>query len=300
MLHILASRSIYGCWTCRLRKKKCDENRPSCFKCTSLQLDCDGYGPRPYWMDRGDLQREQARKMKRIISQIKSNIRQQNLLSTSQNVGLESDTQAARNIATSRLPHSNSTQESFSQSGLASENNLQPLSRERDLFTSSESIWKEPFHSANFSTESFYDQSIGISTYNHHPSEASQRLSTSISPVTDERDTPYSIDVSRQNAQPEANMEAMVPLSDSTLSTSVLSGYSNETDSSFLTQTSSSSGFVYHVSQPAGLDNSILSGDVEDTLFMYYFDHVFYIHCPFYFPNNQRGRGWLFSYPKAG
>jgi hypothetical protein len=298
MLRKLASRSIYGCWTCRLRKKKCDENRPSCFKCTSLQLNCDGYGPRPYWMDRGDLQREQARKMKRIISQIKSDIREHKLLSTSQNVEPELDTLAARNIATSRLPPSDPTQETLLQSGLAPEHNLQLLSREGDLYTSSEPIWSEPLHSSNFSTEPFYDQTIGISIYNQRPSEASQRLSMSISPVIDERDSRNSIDVSRQNVQPEANMEAMVPLCDPTLSTfcsSVLSGYSNEADSSFLTQKNSSSGFAYHISQPARLSHPILCGDVEDILFMYYFDHVFYVHCPFYFPTNQRGRGWLFS-----
>lgn len=85
----LASRSTQGCWTCRLRKKKCDENHPSCFRCTSLQIACDGYGPRPYWMDRGDLQREQARYKKHIIAQIKSAMRGENSAGTdisSQNV----------------------------------------------------------------------------------------------------------------------------------------------------------------------------------------------------------------------
>ena len=43
-------RSTTGCWTCRLRRKKCDEEKPSCQRCNKLQLKCDGYGERPPWM----------------------------------------------------------------------------------------------------------------------------------------------------------------------------------------------------------------------------------------------------------
>ncbi|KAJ7476037.1 fungal-specific transcription factor domain-containing protein [Mycena latifolia] len=42
-----------GCWTCRLRRKKCDENREgdSCHTCIRLTIDCLGWGPkRPEWM----------------------------------------------------------------------------------------------------------------------------------------------------------------------------------------------------------------------------------------------------------
>ncbi|KAJ8119094.1 hypothetical protein OPT61_g60 [Boeremia exigua] len=45
------SRAIYkpykrtktGCKTCRIRRVKCDEERPSCLKCTSTGRSCDGY-----------------------------------------------------------------------------------------------------------------------------------------------------------------------------------------------------------------------------------------------------------------
>ena len=60
-------------------------------------------------------------------------------------------------------------------------------------------------------------------------------------------------------------------------------------------QTGSRLGLIDLVSQPASLSNPILRGDFEDNLFMYYLDHVFYIYCPFYFPSNRQGRGWLFS-----
>lgn len=44
------SRSKSGCLTCRLRKKKCDEQRPVCESCHSRQLACYGYNtPLPSW-----------------------------------------------------------------------------------------------------------------------------------------------------------------------------------------------------------------------------------------------------------
>ncbi|GLB40340.1 putative fungal specific transcription factor [Lyophyllum shimeji] len=42
-----------GCWTCRLRRKKCDEQREgdSCRTCRRLTIECLGWGPkRPEWM----------------------------------------------------------------------------------------------------------------------------------------------------------------------------------------------------------------------------------------------------------
>ncbi|QLG73950.1 hypothetical protein HG535_0F04620 [Zygotorulaspora mrakii] len=39
----MGSRSRTGCWICRLRKKKCTEERPHCFNCERLNLECN-YG----------------------------------------------------------------------------------------------------------------------------------------------------------------------------------------------------------------------------------------------------------------
>ncbi|KAH8683805.1 fungal-specific transcription factor domain-containing protein [Ilyonectria robusta] len=44
------SRTRTGCWTCRLRRKKCDENTPTCSNCVSRGLHCYGYGDKPAWM----------------------------------------------------------------------------------------------------------------------------------------------------------------------------------------------------------------------------------------------------------
>jgi len=60
-------RSKQGCWTCRLRKKKCDEGRPLCALCTSLSITCYGYGPRPDWMDNGEREKAVANGIKEIV-----------------------------------------------------------------------------------------------------------------------------------------------------------------------------------------------------------------------------------------
>ncbi|KAG6897153.1 hypothetical protein C0992_003740 [Termitomyces sp. T32_za158] len=53
-----------GCWTCRLRRKKCDEQREgdSCKTCLRLTIKCLGWGPRrPEWMrDKQQVERYKA------------------------------------------------------------------------------------------------------------------------------------------------------------------------------------------------------------------------------------------------
>lgn len=58
------SRSTTGCWTCRVRRKKCDEEARQCITCLSLRLDCAGYGPRPEWMDGGAKEKQKAQEIK--------------------------------------------------------------------------------------------------------------------------------------------------------------------------------------------------------------------------------------------
>lgn len=47
------TRTRNGCWTCRSRRKKCDEGRPRCQACKNLNLVCQGYGVRLKWSGRG-------------------------------------------------------------------------------------------------------------------------------------------------------------------------------------------------------------------------------------------------------
>lgn len=66
------SRSKNGCWTCRIRKKKCSEERPNCNQCINLGLVCDGYSDsKPDFVTNPVLQREKLNKIKEITSRRK-------------------------------------------------------------------------------------------------------------------------------------------------------------------------------------------------------------------------------------
>ncbi|KAE9364269.1 hypothetical protein N431DRAFT_355272, partial [Stipitochalara longipes BDJ] len=60
-------RSLTGCWTCRLRRKKCDERRPSCAKCEQLGIRCLEYGEKPDRMDGGFREKKMVEGIKNAI-----------------------------------------------------------------------------------------------------------------------------------------------------------------------------------------------------------------------------------------
>ncbi|CAK7229223.1 hypothetical protein SEUCBS140593_007174 [Sporothrix eucalyptigena] len=60
-------RSSAGCWTCRLRRKKCDEARPICEGCAALEIECLYSETRPIWMDNGPRQRAMADRLKLAV-----------------------------------------------------------------------------------------------------------------------------------------------------------------------------------------------------------------------------------------
>ncbi|GAB7359479.1 hypothetical protein MBLNU230_g6125t1 [Neophaeotheca triangularis] len=58
-------RSRSGCFTCRLRRKKCEEGRPACKACKHLGLRCDY--KRPMWWSNGEQRKAQKEAIKNII-----------------------------------------------------------------------------------------------------------------------------------------------------------------------------------------------------------------------------------------
>lgn len=57
-------RSSEGCWTCRLRRKKCDEVRPVCMACDTLEISCLYSEVKPEWMDGAESQKVKADELK--------------------------------------------------------------------------------------------------------------------------------------------------------------------------------------------------------------------------------------------
>lgn len=59
-----------GCWTCRIRRKRCDERQPVCRVCQALHIDCVYSQQKPDWMDGGT---KQKRMMEEIKAKVKAN-----------------------------------------------------------------------------------------------------------------------------------------------------------------------------------------------------------------------------------
>jgi hypothetical protein len=96
------ARSNSGCWTCRLRKKKCDEDHPACSACHSLSLPCHGYGPRPDWMDGGSEEHKMAANFRGIVKVSNRQKRQHH----GRQRGRAIDKQIVTSLVTGRFPKS--------------------------------------------------------------------------------------------------------------------------------------------------------------------------------------------------
>ncbi|KAK6370954.1 DNA-binding transcriptional regulator ume6 [Lithohypha guttulata] len=63
-------RSRSGCFTCRLRRKKCSEEKPRCRACRNLGLDCEY--KRPAWWSNNETRRKQKDLIKSLIKRTKT------------------------------------------------------------------------------------------------------------------------------------------------------------------------------------------------------------------------------------
>lgn len=69
------------CWTCKLRRKKCDATKPTCRACESRDIPCYGFGDRPEWMNGGEEERAELNKIKDAVK--KNNKRKRTEMSRS-------------------------------------------------------------------------------------------------------------------------------------------------------------------------------------------------------------------------
>ncbi|UNI16511.1 hypothetical protein JDV02_002939 [Purpureocillium takamizusanense] len=62
------NRSPNGCWTCRIRHRKCDEATPACRECIDRAIPCHGYGRKPAWADDETQLRQELVRIKRMVN----------------------------------------------------------------------------------------------------------------------------------------------------------------------------------------------------------------------------------------
>ncbi|EEY17422.1 conserved hypothetical protein [Verticillium alfalfae VaMs.102] len=61
--------SSAGCWTCKLRHRKCDAATPACAECDDRGIPCYGYGMKPSWMDGGAMEVKELTRIKKAVKQ---------------------------------------------------------------------------------------------------------------------------------------------------------------------------------------------------------------------------------------
>lgn len=276
----IAARSNHGCWTCRLRKKKCDENRPVCSACISLELKCHGYAPRPEWMDNGVLQQEQACKFKRLVSQAKSKKarKQQFLTSPKSPFGVRSST-STKNILSPEPVSQNFFDEhlgtfprleenlnsTYQDSGIGSSNSVEALWN----------LW--PQNDLSMMNDAWMVSEAYSSAYTTGRNQHS--LPHLVSPMAFENiisgmEIPSRIDHSSNSSLNE-------------LQDSLSQNHRYQSN-----QPAPTANYYNHVGSP---QTTTPNADTEDALFMYYLDEVFFIQHPFFYCQKKQGRGWLFA-----
>lgn len=65
-------RSKQGCWTCRLRKKKCSEERDKCINCVKLGIPCDYSVEKPIYMSNTEAKQAKQLELKTISTTYKA------------------------------------------------------------------------------------------------------------------------------------------------------------------------------------------------------------------------------------
>ena len=64
-----------GCWTCKLRHRKCDLRTPACRECQDRCIPCHGYGSKPVWMDGSAAERQELKRIKKAVKANLQNLR---------------------------------------------------------------------------------------------------------------------------------------------------------------------------------------------------------------------------------
>lgn len=298
-----AARSTNGCWTCRVRKKKCNEARPFCSTCLSLKLECHGYGARPVWMDNGPLQKEQALRFKRIVGQNNHKTRKRRHLHSPRMPLPELDT--ARDTTPTALAsflNYNSGELPLDMSALdtpVSENWNQSQPWSTNLTTGPNYIPNQLPERNPLTAESLFDtrnweRSMWFGdtlSGGHDPnisetSQVSQFSDAASSSTPNMSSSQNSAELSIVRPREMMDQGSSVPFG----STSLLGEFSTRAQSLSANKDMKDSSVVSILPEESSPHD-----ELEDNLFMHYLDEVFFIQYPFYNSPKKRSRGWIFS-----
>ncbi|GLA40430.1 hypothetical protein AnigIFM63309_008263 [Aspergillus niger] len=291
----IPARSLNGCWTCRVRRKKCDETRPACTRCISLDLECHGYGPRPYWMDNGTLQNEQASKFRQMVSQARSRKRRQKLLLSTR--------PSARNTV---YPFFNVAPDELQ--GLTRDSNVAAINNSTLVYST------VPLHqlptpegTSVFPEEDYTTFSKQLE-WAHNPSSPSSSVEGILTPNVLETQEPGIVWGDMMNSDDfglAMSKSSLSDLDDLMWSASLDSPHLQKEptlspDPTSLQPTSGTHMLAaatcgQTISWPGTPLDPIPGSRSEDELLMHYLDRVFYIQYPFYHTQDRQGRGWLLS-----
>ena len=253
---ILGGRSLHGCWTCRLRKKKCDERQPSCSICNSLGLDCT-YGSRPEWMNGGVREKEETLRVKRMIGETKQRRHRYCLHCMSKHQRSKLAKSSIEEISSYCFPPNMSHEATLPQNHHVSTPEIGPGAFNAfEIYPSGGSLCSG--RSLNFQGAS---ASVGLEDIGSHSLLPASMMTT---------------EGSWQDTYVGPGGEAIDHVFG--LPTSLPSNPENLSASYLFPGQSSSAG-------------TNLCGSSEELLLMYYLDEVFHVQYPFY----RKARGWLFS-----
>ncbi|KAJ3491331.1 hypothetical protein NLG97_g5615 [Lecanicillium saksenae] len=144
-------RSQSGCYTCRLRRKKCDEKRPVCEGCAVLEITCFYGEQKPDWMDGGPKQRAMAETIKAQVKKQASQRRDRKYLEM-----LENGTRMVNlNDDGTTNGHASDTAAVFSESDNAFETS--PSSISATTGPSPDAPWHQQLMGSNGSRKNDYD-----------------------------------------------------------------------------------------------------------------------------------------------
>ncbi|KAK0106668.1 hypothetical protein ONS96_004288 [Cadophora gregata f. sp. sojae] len=288
-----STRSLHGCWTCRVRKKKCPENRPSCSTCVSLKIECFGYGERPLWMDSGPLQKEQALTLKRRISQSKRRRRTRRVPDTASPPPDQSKDlstvhgEASHNAESVSSDSSDQNQvvEGNWDLDVLNDSQLQIWSHDLDLGLLNEDfingISQDNIPAGGSFQAYTGDANIDWLGYDLHGGLSSKVAKVGAgamaSPECDESiprigDTQPILNLFPVNMPPADDHSSLAQLP----------------------STTSSTGKMGHISDNL-LAKVPFEEEIEDILTINYLDEVFFMQYPFYNTPRKQTRGWLFS-----